>query len=89
MSDNRFKEMISRIIEASDLSITGGRLNNSLKDEINRDQLRRNEFVKKFNYTWAQFKSKYGKHVISPYIEWAGSSIIKSFLSYVYFSTRF
>ena len=83
MSDNRFKEMVSRIIKTSDLTIEGGRLGKSLVEEVNRDEPRKSEFIKKFNHAWAQFKSRYGKHVVSPYIEWAGPSIIKNFLSYV------
>ncbi|NHI92502.1 MAG: hypothetical protein EAX96_08355 [Candidatus Lokiarchaeota archaeon] len=83
MEEKRFEEMVKRIVKTSDLSIEGGRLGNSIKDELSLDQGRKGEFIKRYKQTWDQFKGKYGKHVISPFIEWAGPSIIKNFLSYV------
>ncbi|MHA1784834.1 MAG: hypothetical protein ACTSVY_11315 [Candidatus Helarchaeota archaeon] len=84
MEDNRFEDMINRIIEESNLEIAGGKLTNVLKNEVERVPDRKKNFVTKYNETWKKFKARYGKHMVSPFLEWAGSSIIKNFLWYVF-----
>ena len=84
MAENRFEEMITRIISTSNLDIAGGRLTNAMISEISVDEAKKQNFVKKYYDNWTQFKEKFGKHMISPYLEWAGPSLIKFFLSYLF-----
>jgi len=84
LGENRFDEMVTRIVSASNLDIAGGRLTQAMINEISVDEAKKQTFIKKYHDNWSQFKEKFGKHKISPYLEWAGPSLIKYFLSYLY-----
>lgn len=84
LGENRFDEMLKRIISASNLDIAGGRLTNAMINEISVNEAKKQNFIKKYKDNWLQFKEKFGKHMISPYLEWAGPSLIKNFLSYLF-----
>ncbi len=84
LEENRFEEMVKRIIRESNLDIAGGRLTKAMINEISVDEAKKQNFIDKYHNNWLQFREKFGKHMISPYLEWAGPSLIKYFLSYLF-----
>lgn len=78
---NDFAQMVERIISASYLEISEGKLELAISDEANHDQEIVESFLNRFQPIWINWKKAKGPHLISPFLEVVGPQIFIDFLT--------
>ncbi|MFX1453396.1 MAG: hypothetical protein ACFFCM_21355 [Promethearchaeota archaeon] len=80
----KFSQMAERIINESNLEISGGKLEQAIINEANYNQEAVQLYLGRFQPIWEKWVSLKGSYLISPFLEFAGSYIFTEFLTEIF-----